>query len=93
MPEFDNQKVRVAEDAMYTALESVPGLECGNPEARRWLSRYAVGLGLDLSAFLRLLMALGIQRLRLMGEEELDTIAAVTGRGLCPARGHDEPNW
>lgn len=93
MPEFNNAKVRILEDQMYADLESVPGLECGTPESRRWLARYAVALGLDLAAFLRLLMALGVQRLGLMGDDELDAIAAVTGKGVYRVRGNDQPEW
>lgn len=93
MPEFNNGKYQRAVDAMYSALESIPGLELGNPEARRWIASYAVSLGLDVSALCRMLMALGIQQLRVMREEELDTIAAVTGKGLGRVAGCDEPVW
>lgn len=93
MPEFNNGKVRIAEERIYQELEKLPGLEMGNPQARRWLSQYAVALGLDAQGLLRMLLALGIQRLRQMGEEELDTIAAVTGKGVSRVRGSDEPEW
>lgn len=93
MPEFNNGKFERAVEAMYTALETVAGLEFGNPEARKWLSRYAVALGLDLPALLRMLMSLGVQKMREMREEELDTIAAVTGRGIAPVVGHDDTLW
>lgn len=93
MPEFNNAKHRIMVEAMVRDLEEVPGLEMGTAEARKWIAEYAVALGLDRGALFRLLIALGVQKLRDMGENELDTIAAITGQGVYRARGADEPVW